>query len=529
MRPMLVVMVGGTCQRVAWSFTIGMLAGAVVLGCASGEGGHGQTGGAGGGGAGGAGGRVGAAGHGGAAGGGGVAGMGGAGGNGGAGGVPIVNDKLVPIACDTDFVHSFGFPAFDSFATLEVVPSAMTSGQDFTADIAVTIRIPKEVLQREVTGAFPDALPSIELSAGQAEVIVSGATAESPIVLVAADWPKTIVIPQAAAPCLPDACPNIVTDDIEVSLGALEGARFSASPGGQACFDVGGDIEIYRFPDALQTSLRLVIGERERQVECTGGSLNQNGTPDDEFDDWVDANHVAQQLCFPIECPGGGCNACPEIESFVGGPREFAISSSVRPYPRAHLAFRASDPDHPESNLVCTVLASGMAPGDGQFFDPLDPSVGVGRWLSVNLDTLQPGGALPGLGGDESLPPLDFECPPGGIGDVTISLVCTDGDSRCDQQRDIVVRCLHGDWCFSVPIDCSASNDCMTDGFCDNGCPPPCDPSLPDYTPEGCDLVNGMPGSGTCAACPGKDNPLPAGTPCSSNGGTTCDGAGSCL
>jgi hypothetical protein len=102
---------------------------------------------------------------------------------------------------------------------------------------------------------------------------------------------------------------------------------------------------------------------------------------------------------------------------------------------------------------------------------------------------------------------------------VTLSLSCGDGDELCDQRHELTVTCLHGDWCVSVPLDCSGANDCVTDGSCDNGCPPPCDPSIEGYDPAGCDLVTGVPGSGTCTVCQGKDRPLPAGTPCSSNGG----------
>ena len=169
-----------------------------------------------------------------------------------------------------------------------------------------------------------------------------------------------------------------------------------------------------------------------------------------------------------------------------------------------------------------------MGFSSGRFLNPLDSSQGVGPWLSINLDTLEPGASLPGLGGDEALPSLEFECPPGGIHEVTISLSCTDGDLRCDQRREFVVGCFHGDWCVAQPIDCSASNECLTSGTCDNGCPPVCDPSSPGYDPAKCDLATGVSGAGTCSQCAGKDRPRPEGTPCSSDGGSYCDGAGAC-
>ena len=56
------------------------------------------------------------------------------------------------------------------------------------------------------------------------------------------------------------------------------------------------------------------------------------------------------------------------------------------------------------------------------------------------------------------------------------------------------------DFCVDQPVDCSASGECLTDGVCD----PMCDPF---------DLENGL-----CDRCPGKDNPVADGTPCSDAG-----------
>jgi hypothetical protein len=562
----------------ALALSIGLLAAACALGCGEGlPAGSGGSGGVGGNpGAGATGGIGGVSGVGGT-GSGGTVGMGGAGGSGGAGGtVPDATRKLIPVTCDETFASSFWYGPYASVVDLTVVPTSIRSLENFTADLVATMTVPSELLQREIIDAFPDEMSTVEITAAQAEVVAFGVLGGSPVNTVVSGLPATLAVPQKPNPgdeggstctedqdcplsafgqvcgslgacecaclpgCSPEACASIVTEGVTVDLGTIEQVPFQAQPGGRVCFDVEGNIDHFRPIDPLRTGIRVVTPIRERQIDCRGGSHNSNGT-EWIYDDYVDANPTGRQLCFEIECAEPPCNVCPELTTFTGGPREFSINASVFPYPRAQMMFRATDPDdscgdscdpeHPEGNLVCVAYAQSIGFSAGQFFDPLEPSTGVGPWLSVNLDTLQPGMPLPGLGGTQStpLPPLGFECPPGGIHDVTIAVACSDGDSRCDQQRELVVSCGHGDWCVGSQTDCSATNDCLRDGVCDNGCPPQCDPSLPDYDPATCDLVNGVMGSGTCSVCVGADVPKPEGTPCSSGGGTSCDGLGHCL
>ncbi|HSN84135.1 MAG TPA: hypothetical protein VLS88_16260 [Polyangiales bacterium] len=497
----------------------------------------------------------------------GVGGSGGQAGSGGGGGATVpVTRKLIPVGCDSSFIG----PSFETYVDLTVIPSTINSLEELTADIAATITVPREVLQSEVTRLFPVEMNTVEIAAAQAEVLAYGALSGSPSTTVAHGLPVTLNVPQQPNPgvktggvcnededcplsdfgqicgaggececacqpgCTPEACANVVTDDVTIDLGTLGQHRLVPQPGGQVCFDIGGDAEVFRRDDPIRTGLRLITPFREQQIECKGGVFNDNGT-EWGFDDYVEFNPIDDQLCFPIECPEPPCNVCPTITSFTGAPRELYVYSSVLPYPRVQMSFRVSDPDEScgescdpgrmDGSLVCVVQSHS---GLGRLFDPLDPSVGVGGWLSVDLTTLRPGMPLPGLGGDEGapLPPLDFECNgTGAVGDEVISLTCSDGDPQCDQQREIEVFCGHYDlFCYG---DCVPSGDCFENRGCDPGCPPQCDPDIPGYTPADCDALVGVSGAGTCTRC--FERPKVEGIPCSSDGGRFCDGMGNCL
>ena len=183
------------------------------------------------------------------------------------------------------------------------------------------------------------------------------------------------------------------------------------------------------------------------------------------------------------------------------------------------------------AGLVCTIAAIPFGtPGrpGGTFLSPLDGVTPVGPILPVNLNLASgiPGVILPGLGGpagtnaanspaypllpnvNGSLPPLYYECDCAVGGLVLIDVHCSDGDAACDQNKQITIFCSFGpEWCISVPIDCSGSGECLTDGACDPFCGP--------FDP--------------CNRCPGQDIPLPPGTICTEGGGNVCDGAGNCV
>jgi hypothetical protein len=193
------------------------------------------------------------------------------------------------------------------------------------------------------------------------------------------------------------------------------------------------------------------------------------------------------------------------------------------------------------AGLVCTIAAIPLSSGvpGGTFISPNDLVTPVGPVLPVNLDTASgiPGIILPGLGGpvttssaptvpatgpvpgvnynplypglpnvNGQLPPLFYSCDLAQPGPVLINLDCSDGDAECDKNMQLLLTCPGENFCFSQPIDCDATGECLLDGTCD----PFCDPA------------------DVCDRCPGQDLPAPVGASCTI-GGTVCDGAGNCV
>jgi hypothetical protein len=203
--------------------------------------------------------------------------------------------------------------------------------------------------------------------------------------------------------------------------------------------------------------------------------------------------------------------------------------------------------DH--SGLVCTLAAVSPFFGPvGTFISPQDETTAVGPVLPINLNTAAglPGVILPGLGGpasasgtnpsqpsggapgdnplypglpnvNGSLPPLYYQFDLAVPGPVTIQLVCSDGDLECDQTKEISVEYFIPNWCLHQPLDCSGANECLTDGVCDTFCDPRCDPTKPSYDATSCCGASNPSdscGSRECARCPGQNEPVPDGTPC---------------
>lgn len=184
--------------------------------------------------------------------------------------------------------------------------------------------------------------------------------------------------------------------------------------------------------------------------------------------------------------------------------------------------------DSPELTLpaaaghVCTLAAISLNGNKaaGSFISPVDEVTPVGPVIAVNLEDVY----LDGTGVTISGLDLRYRCDTNLGGTVLLNLDCTDGDDDCAQNQRLEIICPFGpNWCSSDGgADCSASNDCLTDGTCDGSCDPLCDPDSPAYDPQYCQGFE-------CDPCPGKDLPLPARTPCDSNGVGFCDGLGHCI
>lgn len=248
-------------------------------------------------------------------------------------------------------------------------------------------------------------------------------------------------------------------------------------------------------------------------------SLNDDPSP---FSTTVQIQYRAKD---PDDSCGNNCD--PQICTNDNPPVCFPYPSNINDsFCNPALGGDPNDPNclsGERAGLVCTLVAVPLATGvpGGTFLSPSDGVTPVGPVLPVNLNTASglPGVILPGMGGpagtnaanspayppvpnfNGSLPPLVYACDTLIPGSTVINLVCSDGDVECDQYKQIEVNCsVVIDFCSVSPIDCSASGECLTDGFCDAFC----DPS---------DL--GGPDCPSGTQCVGQDNPLPDGTTCS--------------
>lgn len=252
---------------------------------------------------------------------------------------------------------------------LGVAPSAIRAAQSFTADIRTTLSVPKEFLQFGLIAVFPTGLTSLEIVSAGAEILTDGVLSGSPVSTTRGTIPITLPIPQIAnsgdaggsacvadddcplaafgqtcsaggrcecacrAGCAPDACANVVTDDVPIPLNPIFKARYTAGTSGQVCFDVGGANP----PSAIgappvRTGIRAVASNGAFvRFECVGGVLDDNGTPEIPEDDFIQPNPAVNQICFPIERPEVDlCEGPPTINCV--DQNQCALDASCDPF-----------------------------------------------------------------------------------------------------------------------------------------------------------------------------------------------------
>lgn len=280
--------------------------------------------------------------------------------------VPVApQNKLVPMVCDNQVTPFF----WEIPMNMTVAPSAIEATRPFTAQIEAALSIPQEFLQFGLVSVFPAALTDIEITSAAAEIVTSGVLSGSPVSTVLAPVPVTAPIPQVPNPgnpggdacttdedcplaafgqrcgaddecacacetgCVPEQCANVVTGDIEVPVNRIFNAPYRAEAAGAACFDVGGEDP----PSAigappLRTGIRGVASNGAFiRFECVGGTANDNGTPRDPFDDFVDPNPPAAQICFPIDTPDVDlCEVPPPVD--CSDDNECAVDGICDPF-----------------------------------------------------------------------------------------------------------------------------------------------------------------------------------------------------
>lgn len=258
----------------------------------------------------------------------------------------LPQSKPVPMVCDnTVSVFYWEIPM-----DMTVAPSAIEATREFTADIRATLSVPRDFLQGGLIAVFPTELTSLDVVSAGAEIVTDGALSGSPVSSTLRPVPVTLPIPQIPNPgdpggsacvvdadcplaafsqncnaggqcdcacrlgCAPAECANLVTDDVFVPVNPIFRARYRAGLDGDVCFDVGGEDPPSSIgAPPVRTGIRAVASNGAFvRFECVGGTVNENGTPGDPSDDFVNPNPPASQICFPIDTP--------EIDLCAGPP-----------------------------------------------------------------------------------------------------------------------------------------------------------------------------------------------------------------
>ncbi|MDH3202487.1 MAG: hypothetical protein OEM15_16475 [Myxococcales bacterium] len=243
--------------------------------------------------------------------------------------------KLVPIACGSSFSPAL----FDSSMDLTVAPTPIMPAAQFNATLDSALLIPQALLQQAVIASFPTPLPSIEVTGARAEIATTRVASGTPVNTTLAPLPQTVMIPQVANPgdrsgqlcethddcplgefgqlcafagrcvcacgpgCFPENCANLVTGGLVLRLETIQGAIYGAFRSGEVCFDVAGDASDPDVGLPIRTGIRVTADAASLAIECEGGTVNDNGTPDLPEDDLVDINLSLDQICFPIGFP----------------------------------------------------------------------------------------------------------------------------------------------------------------------------------------------------------------------------------
>jgi hypothetical protein len=94
-----------------------------------------------------------------------------------------------------------------------------------------------------------------------------------------------------------------VTGPLTIELEPVTGSYTAGDSGGEFCFDVVGTIppNVSAAANPTETWLRVNANSvLPVALACTGGTVNDNGTPDDDTDDTVDPNPATALICFSI-------------------------------------------------------------------------------------------------------------------------------------------------------------------------------------------------------------------------------------
>jgi len=202
---------------------------------------------------------------------------------------------------------------------LTVDPGPIAAGEPFTADIQSTLRLDQAFLQRwaDVNGLFHYVtVETIELEMAQVGIGVSGAAGADVLSVYPFPTPATLNVP--IVPGTEYAIPTQVAGDLPIPLTPVVGSYTAGPPGSRVDFAPTGITPanvLYDDPP-IDTYAQVVLGYLAVAFNfaCQSGHVNDNGTPADQTDDFIDPPTTANVVSFTV--PGGGVCGNGVVEVF---------------------------------------------------------------------------------------------------------------------------------------------------------------------------------------------------------------------
>jgi hypothetical protein len=212
---------------------------------------------------------------------------------------PSAITQGIPMVCANSFTDDLSPVPFD----LTVSTGAISSGDDFSAQVSISAALSQEFLQgaAETVCGFGILLDTVQVDLLQSTVtVVSGASGED-VVTVLDPVPQIVDVP-IAEPTVCPGNPPTVTGPLNIEL-STEMGTWTADASGEVLFGVAGFI-----PDPLTldtpptpTHIRVTVSVLGVAFACEPGFLDDGGTPDDPSDDTIIPLEPEDYLSLPIQ------------------------------------------------------------------------------------------------------------------------------------------------------------------------------------------------------------------------------------
>ena len=188
---------------------------------------------------------------------------------------------------------------------MAVTPAEVASdGQAFTADISSELVLGQDFLQgaaETLASLFNLGLTEVDIMEGQIQFdALEGATCTPVLSEIPGPFPITLPIPNDGS----GSIPTVITGGVTISLfpDVTISCTAGDAPGPYAICPDGNRADPFSFGTATtETFVRIVAGGIPVSFDCEPGAPNDNGTPDDDSDDFADPIDPATDCpSFPI-------------------------------------------------------------------------------------------------------------------------------------------------------------------------------------------------------------------------------------